>query len=403
MRKPPRAPAPPRPAPQTCARATILPVTFTLQASSPLVAVWWFPQLAAAVLLGQPRQLEKLLARQPPDRRLEPDVVQSGLLLTKDADVIGVRRQPRVGAGGRQRAAQALFQLRAHAGGAPDLQQERQARLATRLARAVVAEDQRDRCAYVRRLVRSHERVERRGEDGPARALLAADGEVEAGLVTRHRRRERDVLRLAARAVLQAAGDGDVELARQVRELLVAEEDLLEGEGDRRGVEQLTRCQPRGRAADDAADVVHPRLEAREACRLEPCDDLRHVLERHPAQLDLLARGDVGDRAARRAARLPGDLAEQAGLRRAHDAIGHAHAHHEMPRRGPAMEDAPPLEPLLVGVAARLPALARETDEVLLHVEAVLLRLHRLDAVHSLGPPWGCPPWGYGDSTRRRR
>src|SRR3989449_11127460 len=122
-----------------------------------------FRSLAAAVLLGQPRQLEKPLARQPPDWRLETDVVQSGLLLTKDADVIGVRRQPRVGAGGRQRAAQALVQLRAHAGGAPDLQQERQARLATRLARAVVAEDQRDRCAHVRRLVRSHERVERRG------------------------------------------------------------------------------------------------------------------------------------------------------------------------------------------------------------------------------------------------
>ena len=69
--------------------------------------------------------------------------------------------------------------------------------------------------------------------------------------------------------MLEAAGDGDVELARQVGEVLVAEEDALELPRDRRGVEQLARREPRRRAADDAADIVHSRLEARQPGSLE--------------------------------------------------------------------------------------------------------------------------------------
>src|SRR6185503_4671097 len=214
--------------------------------------------------------------------------------------------------------------------------------------------------------------------------LLAADGDVEprdlAPVPRRDGRGHRDVLGLAGRAVLDAAGDRDVELPRQVRERLVAEEDLLEGRRDRRGVEELTWRQAGGRAADDAADVVHPGLEAREPGRLELRDDVRHLLDCHPAKLDLLARRHVGDVSARRLR----DLAEQARLRGGEDAVGHPDAHHEMARRRLALEHADPFQTLLVVVSDGAPPLAGKAHEILGDVEAVALRLERLDLVHRL-------------------
>src|SRR5207244_1517842 len=114
-------------------------------------------QLAAAVVIGQARELEELVAGDAADRCLEPDVVQAGLALAEDSDVIGDRRAPRVTPGRRQRAAQAGLELLAEAWPSPLLHEEGQARFASRFARAVVAEDQRDRRAHLRRLVGGHE------------------------------------------------------------------------------------------------------------------------------------------------------------------------------------------------------------------------------------------------------
>src|SRR5262249_53709795 len=85
---------------------------------------------------------------------------------------------------------------------------------------------------------------------------------------------------------------------------------------------------------------------------------------------------------------LPRDLAEHTGLRGRQHAVRHADAHHEVAGRRLAMEDAHPLEPLLVVVGDGAPALAREPDQILLDVEAVARRLHGLDAVHD-GPTGG--------------
>ena len=305
--------------------------------------------------------------------------------------MIGLGGHARVAAGRRQRVAQPLFHLFAHPGDAALLEQEGQPGAAAGLARAVIAKGRGDDRADLGRFLRSHEGVERLCEDRAAGALLAADGDVEARAVAGHRRRHRDVLRLAARAVLETPGDRDVELARQVGELLVAEEDRLEGRRHPGGVDQLARREPGGRAADDAADVVHTGLQAGEAGRLQARDHLGDLLDRHPAQLHLLARGHVGDRPAGGAPRFLGDLAEQPRLGRRHDAVRHADAHHEMAGRRLAVEDADPLQPLLVVVGDGLPALAREAHEVLGHVEPVLFRLQGLDAVHGLR------------SSRRRR
>src|SRR5262249_36118237 len=145
--------------------------------------------------------------------------------------------------GRRQYTAESRLELLAEACRAPLVHQKRQPRLASRLARAMIAEDQRDRGARIGRLVGRHEGVERRRESRPTRSLLTADRDVQSGnldsVTLDQRRRHRDVLSLAACAVLTAAGDRDIELARQVRELLVAEKDPLERGGDRRGVEEL--------------------------------------------------------------------------------------------------------------------------------------------------------------------
>ena len=142
------------------------------------------------------------------------------------------------------------------------------------------------------------------------------------------------------------------------------------------------RRQAGGRAADDAPDIVHPRLQARQPGRLQPCDDLVHLLDGHPAQLQLLARRDVSDRATRGPAGLHRDLAEQARLGGRHDAVGHADAHHEVPGRGLAVENADPLQPLGVVGGDRLPAITREPHEIFGDLQAVLLGLERLDLVH---------------------
>ena len=221
-------------------------------------------QLAATVVVGEARQLEELIAGDAADRRLEPDVVQSRCPLAEDADVVGDRGTPRVASGRRQRPAEIGLELLPKPGASPLLHEEGQAGSAPRLARAVIAEDPRDRRADLGRFVGGHERVERGRESRPARSLLAPDGDVEAGQLGAVSRRQRgghrDVLGLAAGAVIEAAGDRDVELAREVRELLVAEEDTLEADRDRRGVEELAGRETGRRTSDDAADVVHSGL-----------------------------------------------------------------------------------------------------------------------------------------------
>ena len=235
-------------------------------------------------------------------------------------------------------------------------------------------------CADFSRFLGSDEDIERRGEGRAARALLATHGDVEAHAVAlADGGRHRDVLGLRGRAVVGASGDRDVELARQVRERLVAQKDPLELRRDSRGVDELVGSEAGRRTADDAADVVHPGLQAGQPGGFETRDDARNLLDRQPAELDLLARGDVGHVAATRSR----DLGEQAKLTRREDSVGHADPHHEVAGGRPAEKDTDPLQALLVVVADRLPAFASEPGEVLGDVEAVAGGLEGLDLVHA--------------------
>src|SRR5207244_2792308 len=113
---------------------------------------------------------------------------------------------------------------------------------------------------------------------------------------------------------------------------LVAQEDPLELRRDSRGVDELVGSEAGRRTADDAADVVHPRLQAGQPGGFETRDDARNLLDRQPAELDLLARGDVGHVAATRSR----DLGEQPKLAGREDPVGHADPHHEVAGGRPA-------------------------------------------------------------------
>src|SRR5262249_56287756 len=137
----------------------------------------------------------------------------------------------------------------------------------------------------------------------------------------------------------------------------------------------------------EPVDFVQPGVHRRSPGGLEPRDALRDPLDRPPTERDLLPRRDVGDGAARCAARLERDLAEQARLRRRHDAVRHPNAHHEVARCALTVEDTDPLQALDVVVAESLPAFPREAHEILGDVETVLLALERLDLVHTRASP----------------
>src|SRR5262249_34976533 len=139
-----------------------------------------------------------------------------------------------------------------------------------------------------------------------------------------------------------------------------------------------------GWTADDPADVVHAGLETREPDHLEATNHRRHLLDRHPPELDLLARRHVGDVPAA----LAGYVGDQSELASGEDAGRHPNAQHAVARRGPAEEDARPFQAFLVVVAVRPPGLAREASEVLGDLESVARGLDGLDLVHALHSSW---------------
>ena len=61
--------------------------------------------------VGEPCELEELIARDPSHRRLQPHVVQTRLPLAEDADVVARALAARVAARRGQRAAQPLLEL----------------------------------------------------------------------------------------------------------------------------------------------------------------------------------------------------------------------------------------------------------------------------------------------------
>src|SRR5438876_6049669 len=133
----------------------------------------------------------------------------------------------------------------------------------------MVAKEKRDVSADRRRFLFRRKHIDRFRRLEAARAHLATDEDVEAvhvaSVYNRHSRHERQVLGFGMGAVLGAPGDDDVELAREVRELLVPQERVGELAYDRRGIEELVRREPRNRASGNVSDIVHAGLFLPEA------------------------------------------------------------------------------------------------------------------------------------------
>ena len=228
----------------------------------------------------------------------------------------------------------------------------------------------------------TREDIERLRGPIAARALFATDEDVEAvdlgAVELAHGGGEGDVLGLGVAAVFEAAGDGDVELARQVGELAIADDDLVELADDRRGVEELVLTEAGDGAATDAADVVQTGLLAAQADVFEAAEDVGDVGEGEPAELDLLAGGEVAEALAV----LVGEVGDDPQLLRAGLPGFQAQAQHEVPGRRLAEEEAVPFGALLVVLAHVEPAVAiRQSHDVGEAVEAVLLVLDFLDLV----------------------
>ena len=106
-------------------------------------------------------------------------------------------------------------------------------------------------------------------------------------------------------------------------------------------------------------------------------EDLGHVLDPQPVQLEALARRHV----ARRAPEAHGEIADRAQLLRGHGAVRHADAQHEVAvLLGPLRVQPPPLrEREVVGRERVEPAAPRRDQQIGQDVEAVLALLDALD------------------------
>jgi hypothetical protein len=305
-----------------------------------------------------------------------------GCFWRKIPTVIRVLLQPLVLSGFQERPIGATLQLAAKGSDAPVVDEKCQPGFGARFPRATISIDKNDPAANLGGLCRRDEKIQRRGDAVAAGSHFAADGDVETAdrpsVDLLGRWRERNVLRFAMRAVLPARRDRDVELPRQVRIRLVADEHPSELARDRRGVEQLVGREAGGGTTDDVPDVIHAGLERDETDGPKPRPDLRHVLDREPAELHLLARGDVGEAFAEFAA----ELADRAKLGCVADAVGDADAHHEAAGSLLAKKNPGPFEPLAVALADRFPPFPRVARHVVKNVEAVLFSLVFFDFIH---------------------
>src|SRR5204863_350111 len=187
------------------------------------------------------------------------------------------------------------------------------------------------------RLLRRDEHVERRGDREPARTHFPTDEHVESGASAGRGRHQRDVLRLAVRAILEAAGHRDVKFARQIGKFgiaVAADDPAIELEYDGRGIEQLVRRDPGERTAVDVADVVHPGLKAGKIHPAQPLPDFLDRVEGEAAKLDLLTGGEV-ERAVAETRRQVGDGAQLLARR---EAVRHPDAQHEAAGRARSRE-----------------------------------------------------------------
>ena len=120
------------------------------------------------------------------------------------------------------------------------------------------------------------------GDDAKAELTGVAPDEDEPHVVQQH-----------GRAVVGRTGDGDLELARQVGELRMERRPLPDELAVRARVDGLVVRDTGEMVAGDVAHVVAGRLDRVHLDRRELGEDVGHVFESRPVELQVLARAEM--------------------------------------------------------------------------------------------------------------
>ena len=197
--------------------------------------------LAVAVGLRQPRRLDQVRPGHAADGDVDPDVGEPLLLLRVDADVVAAVALGEMLPGGSQRDARSRRQLGAERLRSQLLHQIAQAAGPAVVAVAQLVEELGDGAADLDRVLGTDEDVDVGGQARPV-GEPAADQQVEPDrAVVEPGRDQRQIVDLRLGAILAAAGDAHLELARQVGVLAVAGEEVADRHRDRVGVDDLMR------------------------------------------------------------------------------------------------------------------------------------------------------------------
>lgn len=131
-------------------------------------------------------------------------------------------------------------------------------------------------------------------------------------------------MHLDGRAVFPGSGDGNLELARQEEEFGVDGGPLAEDFRQRARVQQLIGGHPGEGLGGDVAHAVAGGLDGVHLHLRQALEDVRHLGQLDPVELDVLPRGEV----AVAAVVVAGDAGQGAQLARRQGAVGDGHAQH---------------------------------------------------------------------------
>jgi hypothetical protein len=305
------------------------------------------------------------------------DVGEPRLLLRVHAEVIARRERRRRQAEIGERPAEALLDPLPHALGADVVDHELEAGLDP--ADAVVevgGPGARDRGEHLDGLVLGHEDAQLLG-DARHRGEPAADQHAEALLPLVQRAHERDAVDLRSVVAIRRGGDRVLVLARQVREVGVAVEEIGRLLDDIRAVEQLERVDALHRRARDVAHRVSAAARGRDARRVEVREDLGQAVQSQMVELHVLACRKLADALAV----ADRDLADRAQPLRLDEAGRQLDAQHERADLRLVVVEAPPLEPHDVFLGHRLVARGDQRRELVADAEGRLVALDALDGV----------------------
>ena len=152
----------------------------------------------------------------------------------------------------------------------------------------------------------------------------AARRDAKAASAVARARVEAEIVHERVRVVRPAAGERDLELARERARERMPQEVACERARVGRRVEHLVRRDARRGARRHVAHRVAARLARGHSRGGELAHRVRHLLERHEVELEVLARRDVAE-----PARVPlGDVGDHLELARRQDALRDLRAQH---------------------------------------------------------------------------